>query len=92
MDSTFSMITNFVADGVFGHVFRFIFDRIFGSYFTNNINFSKIADLKNCHFKDLIADPEKVNRKFFSNSPVRLYSAKIGSFGIKFPDFTSMLT
>jgi len=87
MDTTFSTITNFFGDGIFGHVIRFIFDRFLGGFFTNNINFSNIVDLKNCQFKDLNLDPDKINRKFFNNSVFRLFSGKIGCFGIKFPAF-----
>lgn len=92
MDSNFSSITNYFADGIFGHVMRFLFDRIFGNFFTNNINFNNVVDLKNCHFKDLNFDLVKLNRKYFHNTPFRLFHGCIGNFAIKFPSLTSLLT
>jgi len=85
MEGTFGMIRNFFADRILGNIIRFLFDRFFGSIFTTNINLSNIVDLKNCHLKDLTIDVEKINKKAFKNSPVKLFSGKVGSISIKFP-------
>ena len=92
MEGTFSMIRNFFSDGIFGNVIRFLFDRFFGGIFTNNINFSNIINLKNCHFKDLTIDADKINQKLFKNGPFKLFSGRVSSISIKFPSFNALLT
>jgi len=92
MEGTFGKIRNFFADGIFGNIVRFLFDKLFKGIFTNNINFSNIVNLKNCHFKDLNLDANKINEKAFKNSPFKLFSGKIGSVSIKFPSLNALLT
>ncbi len=92
MEGTFGKIRNFFQDGIFGNIIRFLFDRFFGGIFTNNINFSNIINLKNCHFKDLTIDADKINKKAFKNGPFKLFSGKIGSISIKFPSLNALLT
>jgi len=92
MEGTFSKIRNFFSDGIFGNIIRFLFDRFFGGIFTNNINFSNIINLKNCHFQNLTIDADKINKKAFKNGPFKLFSGKIGSISIKFPSLNALLT
>jgi hypothetical protein len=92
MESTFSTITNFFSDGIFGNLIRFLFDIIFGSLFTTNINITNVANLKNGLFSNLALDPAKVNKKLLKSSPIKLVQGSVGSLNIKFPTFDKLLT
>lgn len=86
-----NLLANMFKDQVFGKLLRFVFDRLFGSFFQNDVNFNNV-DLRNCHFRDLTFNADKINDKFFKQTPFRFFNGSIKNFQIRLPPLSNLIT